>query len=159
MGSPKPDRVAGQRGLGRFVARYPGTWFAHIMVAVLLAAFTGVIGFLGEIRAYQIGGSLAVVALVVWSVLIAKNKGFLLYEHGLLQVDALGRTRAAATWRDVVYVDGVRVNVTNGATSVERRDFTIVLLGGSVKFNDLLVRGGADFASRVAHLSASAGDR
>lgn len=156
MANLTPSEVAAGEGLGQLRVRYPGTWFAQALVAVMVALFTGLIGFLGDITAYKIGGSLTVLALIVWSVMIAKNKGFWEYDNGFLQVDALGRVRAHATWQDVIVVRGVRVDVTNGAFTVERRDFVIDSRRGQIKFNDLLVHGGAHFAVRVAQMSAAA---
>lgn len=149
MDRRSPARVAHEEGLGAFVFRFPGTWWAQGLVAVVMALFTGLLAFPADIVAYQVGGSLITVWLVVWAVLIARHKGFREHEHGFVQVDALGRVRAFAAWHDVVGVAGSEVDVMTGSTPARRTDLVLLTRRGQIRFNDNQYRYAADFARRV----------
>lgn len=155
MDSRSPNRVAFEEGLGKFVFRFPGRWFYHGQGALVAALFTGLLGFPADIAAYKVVGSLSTVWMVVWCVLIARRKGFLEYESGFVQVDALGRVRAFARWCDVVGVYGLEVNVMTASTPAKRTDYVLLTCREQIKFNDNQYRWAADFALRVNERAAA----
>ncbi|GAA1377091.1 hypothetical protein [Catellatospora chokoriensis] len=150
-----PDRAA-FAGLGAPVQRYGTRPVAQLLIAPIVAATTLVLGFGADIVPYQIAGIAITVGLLVQALLIHRNRAIHVYERGMITVGALGRVQHVVTWHEVAYVEGVTVNTSNGAFTTTRRDFTVHVPGGRVRFNDLLV---ADGDRLAAHIALRAGQR
>ncbi|WP_144126795.1 hypothetical protein [Catellatospora sichuanensis] len=149
------DRAA-HAGFGSLLQRYGTRPVAQLLIAPIVAVTTLVLGFGADIVPYQIAGTVITVGLLVQAMLIRRNRTIHVFERGMITVGALGRVQHVVTWHEVAYVEGVTVNTSNGAFTTTRRDFTVHLPGGRVRFNDLLV---ADGDRLAAHIALRAGQR
>ncbi|WP_155375030.1 hypothetical protein [Catellatospora vulcania] len=150
-----PDRAA-LAGFGSPVQRYGTRPVAQLLIAPIIAATTLVLGFGADITPYQLAGTVIIVGLLGQALLIRRNRAIHVFERGMITVGALGRIQHVVTWHEVAYVEGVTVNTSNGAFATTRRDFTVHVPGGRVRFSDLLVADGDQLA---AHIALHAGQR
>lgn len=149
------DRAA-HAGLGDQLRRYGTRPVAQLLIAPIVAVTTLVLGSGTHIVPYRLAGAVLTVGLLGQALLIHRNRAIHVFERGMIAVSALGRARHVVTWHEVAYVEGVTVNTSNGAFTTTRRDFTVHLPGGRVRFSDLLVDDGDQLA---AHIALSAGQR
>ncbi|MEU7823497.1 hypothetical protein [Catellatospora sp. NPDC049133] len=154
-GSSVQDRAA-HAGLGSQLRRYGTRPVAQLLTAPIVAATTLILGFGAHVVAYQLAGTAITAGLLAQALLIHRNRAIHVFERGMITVGALGRVRHVVTWHEVAYVEGVTVNTSNGAFTTTRRDFTVHLPGGRVRFSDLLI---ADGDRLAAHIALSAGQR
>ncbi|WP_166387157.1 hypothetical protein [Catellatospora methionotrophica] len=147
-----PDRAA-HAGLGNQLRRYRTRPVAQLLIAPIVAVTTYVLGF-GGVR-YQVAVGVLSLGLLGQALLIRRNQAIHVYERGLVTVGALGRVRHVVTWHEIAYIEGVTLNTSSGASTI-RRDFTVHVPGGQVRFNDLRVAEGDRLA---AHIARHAGQR
>lgn len=143
------DRAA-HSGLGKQLRRYGTRPVAQLLIAPIVAVTTLVLGLGAHVVPYRLGGTAITVGLLAQALLIHRNRAIHVFERGMITVGALGQVRHVVTWHEVAYVEGVTVNTSNGAFTTTRRDFTVHLPGGRVRFSDLLVADGDRLAAYIA---------
>jgi hypothetical protein len=147
-GLPEAVRAAGARlELGRSQRRYRlRPMLAAMLLPFPLAVTVGTLYGGATLLSVAFGSITAV--LVVWAVLIRRNRSVYVFDEGLVLVNSLGKISSAWPWREFDRVSGVSASVN----SVRRRDYMFSHAEPGVSFvlNTLEMTDVHDLAEHVA---------